>query len=207
MKRFLDGEVEQAFRDAVKAIEARSSAEVVIAVRARSSTYRHVELICGAVATFATLAFMLFTPSFEFGVVSLLVDPFAAGVVAGLVATQIDPLRRLLTLPRVRSERVRIAAQSTFFESGVRLTSERTGILVYLSLLELRAEVVADVGVTGAVEAADWERACQAIDAALSGEGDGLAVAEAITGLGEVLEPALPRSQFDINELADEVDR
>lgn len=206
MKRFLNDEVKQAFTDSIVAVEARTSAEVVVAVRARSATYRHVELITGAVFTFATLAFMLYTPKHEFGLLSLLVDPFLAGIAAGLVATQIDPLRRLLTLKRVRTETVRIAAQSTFYENGVRLTSDRTGLLVFMSLLERHVEVVADSGVKEAVDADEWRRACAAIDDALWGENDGLAVAEAIKGLGDVLEPALPRSQFDVNELADEVD-
>lgn len=206
MKRFLGDEVKQAFTDAIVAVESRTSAEVVIAVRARSATYRHVELITGIAVTFATLAFMLYTPSYQFGLLSLLIDPFVAGLAAGLLATQIDPLHRLLTLPRVRGERVRIAAQSTFFENGVRMTSERTGVLVYLSLLERTVHVVADTGVSEAVDPAEWTRACAAIDDALAGENDGLAVAAAIEGLGDVLEPALPRSQFDVNELADEVD-
>ena len=206
MKRFLTGEVKRAFTGAVGGVESRSGAELVVAVRARSSTYRHVELIAGVAVTFATLAFMLLTPSHTFGALSLLVDPFIAGVAAALVATQIDPLHRLLTSRRVRAERVRIAAQSTFFENGVRLTSERTGVLIYLSLLERAAHVVADTGVIEAVDAGEWERACAAIDRALAGEEDGLAVAAAIAALGDVLEPALPRSQFDVNELADEVD-
>lgn len=205
MKRFLGDDVKAALTAAIKAVEARTSAEVVIAVRARSATYRHVELITGAVAAFAALAFMLYADH-VFSIASLLIDPFLAGILAGAGATQIDPLRRLLTLPRTRSEAVRIAAQSTFYENGVRLTSERTGLLIYLSLLERAVQVVADTGVLEAVDEAEWRAACAAIDDALAGVDSGPAVAAAIEALGEILEPALPRSQFDVNELADEVD-
>ena len=205
MKRFLSDEVKEAFTASIKDVESRSSAEIVVAVRARSATYRHVELVVGVIATFAALAYMLYAEH-EFSIPSLLVDPFIAGLVAGLITTQIDPLRRLLTPPRMRSESVRIAAQATFYANGVRMTSERTGILIYLSLLERIVEVIPDSGVLEALDDDEWETACEAVSAALVDVASGPAVADAIARLGDILEPALPRSQFDVNELADEVD-
>jgi putative membrane protein len=200
---FLTDEVKAALREAIVAVESRTSAEVVIAVRARSATYRHVEMIAGGLVCFAALATMLFVDH-EFSLLSILIDPFIAAIIGGLLATQIDPLHRLLTPRATRMDRVRVAAQSVFYENRVRLTQERTGILVYVSLLERAALVVPDVGVEGAVDEARWDRAVRDIDAAVAG--GGLALAAAIERLGDVLEPALPRSEFDINELPDEVD-
>jgi putative membrane protein len=205
VKRFLNDEVKASLTAAIKEVELRTSAELVIAVRARSGTYRHVELITGAIIAFAALAFMLYAEH-VFSIASLLIDPFLVGIVAGALATQIDPLHRLLTGRRARSEAVRVAAQSTFYENGVRMTTERTGLLIYLSLLERSVHVVADSGVAEAVDEGEWRAACAAIDAALTDAKSGPAVAAAIAGLGDILEPALPRSQFDVNELADEVD-
>ena len=204
MKRFASDDAKQAFTAAIKSIEACSSAEVVIAVRHHSGTYLHADLIVGAIGAFATLAFTLFS-SFEFSLLSILLDPLIAGVALGLINTQLPWLRRALTLPTRRRQRVVTAARAAFYEKGIRLTSDRTGMLVYMSLLEKAVEIVGDVGVTDAVPARSWEEATAAMERTLAETLDGVAVAKKIEALGPICEPVLIRGEDDVNELPDEV--
>jgi len=203
-KRFLSDEAKQALTGAIKSVEGRSSAEVVIAVRARSASYLHSDLIAAIVAGVATVAFLLYS-RFEFPLWSFLVDPVLAGLVVGVAASQVPMLRRLFTPESVRARWVARAARATFFEKRVRQTRERTGLLVFISLTERRAEVVTDTGIDDAVPAAAWKQAAAAIDRAVREGGDGVAVAARIEALGEILEPVLEHSPDDINELPDEV--
>jgi putative membrane protein len=200
---FLTDAAKAALLDAVRAVEARSAAEVVVAVRERSGSYLHADLIAGIVAANLVLFYQLFSP-WEFSLPVIQVTPAAIGLLVGL-ATSITPwARRALTPRRTREAMVRTAARAMFVEKGVAGTRERTGILVYVAVLERMAEVVPDVGVTKAVPTDRWAEAAARV-AHAAGAGDAGTVAAAVTALGDVLAPALPRVADDVNELADEV--
>ncbi|RMH39980.1 MAG: hypothetical protein D6689_15120 [Deltaproteobacteria bacterium] len=204
MKPFVDEAGDRALRAAIKAIEARSAVEVVIAIRHHSGSYLHADLIAGIVAGWAALAFMLFSP-FDFSLMSILIDPAVAGALVGLVHTQLPASRRWLTPRSRRRQRVAQAARATFFDKGVRRTRDRTGVLVYASLLERMVEVVADSGVVDAVDADAWRRTVTEIERTLADAMNAVALAGAIEALGPVCERALPRAADDENELPDEV--
>ena len=201
---FLSEAATEALSGAIKAIESRSSAEVVITVRAESARYGHVGFVCGLVAAFGALAFLLYSP-YDFSYWSLLLDPLVVGLLVGFGCWRVGTLRRWLTPGALGRAEVLRAAQATFFHKGIRNTCGRTGVLVYISVLERRAEVLADSGVVAAVMDADWDRAVAAIQGAVERGEDGVAAARLITALGELLEPALPRAEDDVNELPDEV--
>jgi putative membrane protein len=203
MRRFLTDESKTAFTDAVKAIELRSCVEVVVAIRRRSASYVHANFIVGILAAIGTLYFVLYS-DYEFGLASILLDPILAGIVVGALSIAFQPLRRWLTPSSMVNRIVRHSAEATFFEKGVRHTRDRIGILVYVSLLERRVEVVADTGVVEAVPKRKWDQAVAKIQAAVS-TGRGEAVAQAMNAIGDVCEPVLERSDDDINELPDEV--
>lgn len=201
---FLTDASRKALADAVHAVEARSSAELIVAVRPRSASYPHAALMAGILAGYATLAFLLFSP-WEFGLEWFLVDPVVAGALAVLAALRVPALTRLLTRQVARRERVQAAARSTFLEKRMHRTTGRTGVLLYISLLEREAAVVVDLGVETLAETEVWRKAVAGIEEAVRHGGDGREVAERIRGLGEILAPALERSHADVDELPNEV--
>ena len=73
-KPFLNNESKAALSAAVSAVEAASSAELVIAVRPRTGSYLHADLGFGILVGFAALAVLLFSP-WIFAPVWVLVDP------------------------------------------------------------------------------------------------------------------------------------
>lgn len=203
-RSFLEAGGTRALERAIASVESRSAAEVVIAIRPRSGSYLHADVLVGAVAATATLATMLFAP-WPFELAWFVIDPLVFGMLAGLATSRLAPLRRWLTPPRARAARVREASLAAFTARGVHHTRDRTGILVFASLLERRVEVVADVGVERAVPTSVWRSACEAIHDAVAAGGDAEGLARAIDDLGEILESALPRREDDVNELPDEV--
>jgi putative membrane protein len=203
-KPFLTDESRKTLADAVEAVEARSSAELIVAVRPRSASYLYAALLAGIAAGLATLAFLLFSP-WEFGLAWFLVDPVVAGAVAVLAALRVPTLTRLLTRPRARRERVVAAARSTFLEKRMHRTAGRTGILLYVSVLEREAAVVVDLGVEPLAGTEVWRQAVAAIENTVRRGGDAGELAGKIRELGEILAPALERSAADVDELPDEV--
>jgi putative membrane protein len=113
------------------------------------------------------------------------------------------PLRMALTPASTKTRRVRRRAVELFRAGTERRTKGRTGILLYLSLLERRAEIVADEAIHSRVDSEIWGDAMAAlvdgVKAGRPGEGMALAVAK----IGEVLAKCLPPTLDNPNELPD----
>lgn len=113
------------------------------------------------------------------------------------------PLRMALTPAATKTRRVRRRAVELFRAGTEKRTKGRTGILLYLSLLERRAEIVADEAIHGQVDADVWGEAMAAlIEQVKSGRtGEGMALA--VEKIGEVLARCLPPTLDNPNELPD----
>ncbi len=203
-KPFLNDESKAALSEAVSAVEAASSAELVIAVRPRTGSYLHADLGFGILMGLAALAVLLFSP-WIFAPAWILVDPILIGGLAGLVGSRSARLRRAFTPGRERRLRVEAAARSAFVERRVHGTTGRTGILFYVSVLEREAAFVADTGVEALAVTEAWQRAVGEIEQAVRNKEDGVAVAARIRALAPLLGPALARGENDVDELPNEV--
>jgi putative membrane protein len=205
---------------AVARAESASDGEIVTIVAARSDAYHDVGL------HYAVLA-MLLVPTLAAVLPQAWLD-WALGLVFGwnaglsfrlvmlalVVAMAIVflivrfafawmPLRMACTPASTKTRRVRRRAVELFRAGTERRTKGRTGILLYLSLLEHRAEIVADEAIHGRVEPDVWGEAMAAlvegVKAGRAGEGMALAVEK----IGEVLARHLPPTLDNPNELPD----
>jgi putative membrane protein len=111
------------------------------------------------------------------------------------------PLRLALTPGRTKSRRVHRRAVELFRASCEMKTRGRTGVLIYLSLDEHRAEIVADRAITEKVEPEVWgEAMALLVDEVKQGRpGQGLALA--VEKVGAVLAPILPPTLGNPDEL------
>ena len=113
------------------------------------------------------------------------------------------PLRMALTPGRTKSRRVHRRALE-LFRSGCELkTRGRTGVLVYLSLAERRAEIVADKAIADQVEDEVWGEAMTALLDEVGAGRTGRGMALAVEKIGAVLAPVLPPTLDNPNELPD----
>lgn len=113
------------------------------------------------------------------------------------------PLRMLVTPGIVKSRRVRRRAIRYFKVGAERRTSGRTGILIYLSMAEHRAEIVADEAIHSKVAVEEWGKAMTDL---IAGVRDGRiadGMVDAISDVGVILATHFPRSDDDKNELPD----
>ncbi len=201
---FLTAESKAALTEAVRAVESCSSAELVVAVRPRSGSYLHADLVAGILAGLAALAVLLYS-QWQFGLVWFLIDPVVVGALASLAASRSAVVRRVFTRRRTRRQRVEDAARATFVERRIHGTGGRTGILLYISILEREAAIVVDVGIEALATTDAWRKAAGEIEAAVRSGAEGTAVAERIRALAAILSPALARDAADVDELANEV--
>jgi putative membrane protein len=133
------------------------------------------------------------------GLLGLLILKFL--VVRYLLA--IMPLRMLVTPRATKARRVRRRAILLFRTAAEARTRGRTGVLLYLSLDEHRAELVADRAINGKVGAEVWGDAMAALIAAIRDDRPGEGLAAAVGQIGQVLATHFPRADDDTNELPD----
>jgi putative membrane protein len=195
---------EEALRKAVADIEADSSAELVVVVKTRSASYRHVDLSLGMTCAVACLAFMLYSP-WPFAWHFLLLTPVVAAIGVTVLSSKIPALARALSKTQTMHASVQQAARAAFVEAGVHHTEFRSGVLIYVSLLERRVELVADSGVELAIAKEDWDDFAAKAQSAVQEGGGADALASTIASSAELFAKHLPPQDEDINELPDGV--
>lgn len=141
----------------IREIEKRTDAELVLIVRARSHSYAAANYLFGALLAFAGLNFLLFSP-FNFHQYWVPIDIALLFVLGAYISSRSNAVRRWLTRKSVRHKSVRESAAAMFYEAGIANTKAEMGVLVYLSLLERRLELIADRGVLKAVPALEWNQ-------------------------------------------------
>jgi putative membrane protein len=205
---------------AVASAEERSAGEIVTIMAERSDGYHDVALWWSAFVAFLALAVVGWFSPFYLGLVDRVTGAWQSdwhpGRVLGLafiVATlkfagmyllQLwQPLRLALVPGPLKHRRVRERAVMCFKIGAERRTHGRTAVLIYLSLAEHRAEIVADEAIASKVSAEVWGDAMASLVGGIRAgrAGEGLCVA--VERVGAVLAEHFPRADDDTNELPD----
>jgi putative membrane protein len=113
------------------------------------------------------------------------------------------PLRLALTPRATKARRVRRRAVLLFKAGTERRTATRTGVLLYLSLAEHRAEIVVDETIHAKVPPEAWGAAMAALVTAVRENRAGDGMVAAVSAIGAILADALPFTGTDPNELPD----
>lgn len=125
-------------------------------------------------------------------------------VVAIIVA--LPPVRLALTPRFAKRHEVRRRAGEVFRARNLEATRGRTGVLIFVSLAEHMAELIADEGIATHVEAHVWDRAMAALSDGLRRGQAGAGFTAAIGLCGDVLAEHFPADAKDNpNQLSDAV--
>jgi putative membrane protein len=177
-------------------VEQRTGAQVVVAVLERARTYPEATwrgFSCGAaLGAAAAVGLVLAGPrwpaaSDAFWTVAL---SLGAGFLAALLARALPALTLALVAPAARAQATRERARALFVDEGVHRTRDRIGVLMLVSLLERRVELVPDAGLTGRVPAPAWEAVLAAMRPGLSGRRTAEACAAGLASLEQALAAA-----------------
>jgi putative membrane protein len=202
---FLSEQGKQRLSAAVEAVEARSRAELVVVVRPSAGNYLGNDLIPAVTAMLATTALLLYTP-WVFDLHWFLIHPPLVAAATVAVLRVVPGLRRMFIGEAHMQREAEMAAAAWFYRKGVRHTRERTGMLIYVALLERRVVVLADSGITEVVPEHEWAEALAPITAVLDEGGDLGALAERLEGLAETLARWCEAREDDFDELPNAID-
>lgn len=213
MKPILTESNLQRVKEAVSDAETRTSAEIVPYIVPQSA--HHEVAIWRGAGFFALFAYAIVlgyqwfagwgASSLNQGFLPVLLI-IGAALLGGGVAHWIPAAKRFFA----GRERLALAthrrAMQAFVEKEVFSTRERTGILLFVSLLEHRIEVIGDTGINSKVDADDWYAIVATIQEHIrKGQfADGLVAG--IQQCGHLLEKSgVAIRSDDVNELADDV--
>jgi putative membrane protein len=138
-----------AVEEAVARIEKRTDAEIIVVAAGRSGSYRDVAMAIAAVLSLGLLIGLIFAP-FDFHPVLVIGAVAVAFPLLTLVFDRSTLAAALATEAR-RSRQVREAAEAEFLREAVHGTPHRTGVLLYFSAVEGRAELILDLGAAGMI--------------------------------------------------------
>lgn len=202
MKRAkFDEAARTALTECVKKIEAKTDAELVLIVRARSGSYRQADYLFGVLLAFLGLLFLIFSP-FDFHQYWVAIDVPLLFAIGAFASSRSNSLRRLLTTSKFRSAAVRTCAAAMFYEAGIANTNAEMGVLIYLSVLERRLELIADRGILKGVNALEWNQILFELHEA-GRQADAPTLLAAMENLGALLAKHLPATGDNPNELPD----
>jgi putative membrane protein len=212
----------QKVSEAIAVAEAKSNGEIVAVATPISDPYHDVALHWALVPLFAVLAWAAWRPTALAWWYNILLggwhpDPtlsqlltllmvFAAlKFTVALLILRWMPLRLALTPAVTKHRRVRRRAVTVFRAAAEKRTAGRTGILIYLSVAERRAEIVADEAILKVTDDHTWGEAMTALIAEVREGRAADGICAAIERVGGVLAEHFPRSADDTNEIPDKL--
>ena len=205
---------------AVSEAESTTSGEIVTVLADRSDGYSDVILVWAVALAFTAMSLFAVFPEPFLGLWDSLsggwgTDWTTGGIVTvtillGLLTFGLswlviahDALRFFFIPAPVKSARAHQAAIKHFKVGAERRTHGRTGVLLYLSMREHRAEIVADETIATRVPAEIWGEAMVDMLAEVSRGRIAEGLAAGVRDVGKVLAEHFPREEDDQNELPD----
>jgi len=217
-----------AIEAAVREAETRTTGEIYCVVAEESSDYGETPLAwAGGVALLAPAILLIagvhvsipdFFSTWSAAQVGEAIETSVRNALIGTIVLQgilfaatalivtIPSVRRALTPRGLKRDRVRRRAAEQFLAKNLHLTRERTGVLIFVSLGEHMAELIADEGIAQHVDPKVWDRAMAALTAGLKRGEPAAGFAAAIGLCADVLAERFPPTEGDNpNELPDKV--
>jgi putative membrane protein len=214
---FNPAELEQ-IKQAVKEAESKTSGEIATAFIKESDDYAVYELLfaifCGfiyfvAISFFAdAIESVIRQMSWDYSSQHLLIFfGFSTFLVIGIfyLLANLSFIDRLVVPRSVMQRKVGQRAVRHFMESGVYNTKDRTGILIFISALEHRVELLADSGINEKVPQEKWDSIVQHIINGIKSKQVAKHLSQSIQQCGELLQQHFPIQADDVNELKDDI--
>jgi len=188
--------------NAIRTAEARTSGEIVCVLARASSDTTALPILLAAMAALA-LPWLLvaFTQMTVYRILSLQIVLFLA-----LLVILCLPRVRIALVPRkARRAVAHRVAMEQFVTRGITQKKDRTGILIFVSIAERYARIIADEGIAARVPQSEWQGAIDALVAHMRNGRIADGFITAIDVCGNLLARHFPRTEISRDELPDRI--
>jgi putative membrane protein len=199
-----DTAAQSAVHDALLMAESHTVGEIVPVVLERSDRHPSAEWLSALVTLLVGTALLQGLLPWHAPHLLILCQ-LGLGAFGFVLARALPAWKRLFISERRATEMALEQATQEFFRLGLHQTTARTGVLLFVSLLERRVVVLGDIGIHAKVEDGHWERTQTAV---LEGVRRGKIEAGLIGGIratGAQLAEHFPWVHGDRNEIPDRV--
>lgn len=185
---------------AISNAERKTSGEIVAVVADQSSSYSYVPFMWAALA-----ALLVPWPLIHFTWMKVQwIFLIQLAVFAILLAVLWPRAARMYFVPQsVRNAHVRRRATEQFLVQNLHTTDSRTGVLIFVSVAERHAEILADKGIDTRVEPGTWQRIVEKMTVEFAARRPAEGFIVAIKEIGVLLAEHFPPGSSDPNELPD----
>ncbi len=192
--------------EAITRAEKRTSGEIIVVAAGASDDYIHVPI---HLATAAALAVPLTVPLLarfsDWAAISiywLFIVQLCVFIGVALVLSL--PFFRYATTPRrLMHKYAHRNAAAQFLATNISATRARTGVLIFVSLLERYVEVIGDQAIAAKLSQADWQKVVDEMLPLLRAKKTTDALVLAVDQCGALLANHFPESKDNPNELPD----
>jgi putative membrane protein len=196
---------------AVHEAEKTTSGEIVPFLVDRSDDYEEAEWRAGALLGSSVLLLVLAEHALskswlpvDFALILLLA--FLADLLGMFLTRMSPPLKRFFSGRALLERRVGLRATQAFVSEKVFDTQDRTGILLFVSVLEHRVLVIGDEGINARVKPAAWEEIVHSVTRAIRDGQPTEGLVDAIARCGKLLQQSgVERRPDDTDELSNEL--
>lgn len=185
--------------EAVHRVEDTTRGEVVPVV-VRSSTPLRGALVSSVLFFVALFGFLELTYFSQYQPWSFLLSLVVA-IVVGLWVGRFPAVQRLLLPEPDELKAVHERAELEFYRLGIDKTQEKTGILVFVSLLEHKVVILADEGIAALLPNETWTHIVQDLVREIRAGRLGPGLTRAIEACGHHLAHRFPLQEKPVNEL------
>lgn len=184
--------------EAIQKAEQKTSGEIVAVIAGQSDSYFYVPFLWAGVA-----ALLVPWPLIYLTTWSLTAIYLTQLVVFGAIVGLLYPMRRraMLVPAAVKALHVERRAIEQFFMLNLHTTESRTGVMIFVSVAERQARILADKAIDAKVPAGTWQSIVDqlVIEIGKGRPADGFVAA--ITTSGEHLAANFPPGRADTDEL------
>src|SRR6476619_3373807 len=184
--------------DAITKAEAKTSGEIFCVIARQSSDYRLVPVAWAAAVALAVPAPLISLTLWPASLIYLIQLVVFIAAAAGL---SLPGIRFHVVPRRTKHERAHVEAMRQFFAQGLHQTENRTGVLIFASVAERYAEIVADGGIHAKVTPQVWDHAVAALVAGMREGRTADGFIAAIEQCGAVLAEHFPPGVLNPDEL------
>jgi putative membrane protein len=183
---------------AIRAAEVQTSGEIYCVIARACSGYRFVPLAWAALLALSVPLPLIYLTWWPAAAIYLL--QLAVFLVVLLVLSH--PAVRFRIVPkRMKRERALAEAERQFAARGLQNTEQRTGVLIFVSVAERYAQILADAGINQRVTPEVWQQAIKALLGGIAAGGPADGFVAAIEQCASVLAVHFPPGKINRDEL------
>lgn len=205
MLKYLNATFRADVGEAIAEIERQSHAELVLIVKEHANSYAQYPLAVGTALAFIALTYFRFAPDF-FEEWIIYAGTVVAFVLGAVLTGGIPGLLRLVIGKKRLAKTTEIMARAYFQKGGIHHTRDKTGVLIFVAVLERQVAIIPDRGVELAVPPSEWNKIRRDFNAIFQAKNPAVELLATLHRLQTIFSQYLPQVEDDTNELPDNLE-